>query len=285
MIQTDVFAQLCVMQNQEQNAYRCFDYMDLAETMVYPSDRQALCNWGYRTIAACPGVERSTVAVAILYFDRFLSTSNPIAKWALNDRRELQLAFVACLVIALKVHSGLNVELDFVSRVICNDMYDTEEIIMMEREVLEGLEWRLNGPIPHDFIDRFLCLLPPNDSINFEFLSHFSKSLVEHALTVYSVALTSPSSIAFSSIFCSLQYMDTLSPLTNLSILQFLEVVMGLDMRDPHVQATCIRMTGLLQECSCNSVASVLGVQAERRISETSNDEMSVAGEASPRTA
>ncbi|KAL3804010.1 hypothetical protein HJC23_006401 [Cyclotella cryptica] len=262
MIQNELIEQLCVMQHQEEDAYKCSVYMDSANTKpVSPSDRESLCIWGYHTIAACPGIARSTGVVAILYFDRFLSTSSPIAKWVLKDRREFQLAFVACLVIALKVHSGLNVELDFVSGVICDDMYDIKEIIMMENEVLKVLKWRLNGPIPHDFIDRFLCLLPPSDSINFEFLSRFSKALTEQALTIYSIALRSPSVIAFASIFCCLQFMDSASQLNNLSMLHILEEVMGFDSGDAQIQAVCMRMSSLLRGFPSNSVQSGVGVQ------------------------
>jgi hypothetical protein len=118
-------------------------------------------------------------------------------------------------------------------------MYNVEEIFVMEREVLTALEWRLNGPTPHDFIDRFLRLLPPIEPIHLDYLSFFSRSLTEQALTRFSMALTAPSSIAFASIFCSLQYLDSMSPLTNLSILHIVDVVPGVDISNPQLRAIC----------------------------------------------
>ncbi|KAL7515883.1 hypothetical protein ACHAWX_000958 [Stephanocyclus meneghinianus] len=246
------------MRHQEQNAYKCSDYMDSAKATVHPSDRQALCNWGYQIISACIGVDRSSAVVAILYFDRFLSTSSPTVRWALADKCKFQLVFVACLVIALKVHSVFNIELDFVSDVLCGGAYSVEEIIVMEGEVLKALEWRLNGPTPHDFIDRFLHFLPPIDSIHIEYLSCFSKSLAEQALTRFSMALKSPSIIAFASIFCSLQCMDSLSNLTNLSILHIIDAVPGLDISDPQLRAICRKMIRLMREFSSSAHESVV---------------------------
>ncbi|KAL7479155.1 hypothetical protein ACHAW6_004899 [Cyclotella cf. meneghiniana] len=219
--------------------------MDSAKATVHPSDRQALCNWGYQIISACIGVDRSSAVVAILYFDRFFSTSSPTVRWALA-------------VIALKVHSVFNIELDFVSGVLCGGAYSVEEIIVMEGEVLKALEWRLNGPTPHDFIDRFLHFLPPIDSIHIEYLSCFSKSLAEQALTRFSMALKSPSFIAFASIFCSLQCMDSLSNLTNLSILHIVNAVPGLDISDPQLRAICRKMIRLMREFSSSAHESVV---------------------------
>jgi hypothetical protein len=41
-------------------------------------------------------------------------------------------------------------------------MYDANEIIAMELNVLQALKWKLNGPTPHDFIDYYLELVPSN---------------------------------------------------------------------------------------------------------------------------
>eukprot|EP00804_Cyclotella_cryptica_P009777 CCRYP_013230-RA/>CCRYP_013230-RA protein AED:0.16 eAED:0.00 QI:0/0/0/1/0/0/2/0/214 len=212
--------------------------MNSASTKVHSSDRKELCNWGYHIIAACSGVDRSTAVVAISYFDRFLSTSSPFAKCALNDT-------------SLKVHSVFDVKLNFVSSVLCDGLYDTREIGLMEIEVLKALEWRLNGPIPHDFIDKFLHLLPL-EPIHFKCLSFISKALSEKAHTMYPMALAAPSALAFASIFCSLQYMSSASPLTNLSILHIADVIPGLNISNRQVRVICRRMVPLIQEVSCN---------------------------------
>jgi hypothetical protein len=154
MDDSSLISQISVMHQQENStSYRFVDYMSTETNVLRPPDREALCNWGYQTVAACNGVNRSTAAKAISFFDRFLGTSAPAAQQALADVGDSQLAFVACLVIALKVHPGFNVETDFVSNVVCGNIYDASEIIAMELHVLQALGWKLNGPTPHDFID------------------------------------------------------------------------------------------------------------------------------------
>jgi hypothetical protein len=164
---------------QKEKAYRCTDYMSMSNAAVRPEDRQALCNWGYQIIAAC-AVSRSTAVTAFSIFDRFLSSSSPAA--ALADVQDFQLAFVTCLVIALKVRSGFKVETDFVSETVCGNMYCPEELNETEMRILKALQWKLNGPTSHDFIDYYIEAMMI-EGIHREFLTRFSKALVELAVT------------------------------------------------------------------------------------------------------
>ena len=215
--------QLGIMLSQEKTAYKTCDYLSLKDTVACAADRNALCEWGYSVVAACSGVDRSAVAVAISYFDRYLSSSEPSTGQALNDRYQLQLVFVACLVIALKAYSGLNVEVDFISNVVCDGSYNAEDIIGMENEILRSLKWRLNGPTPHDFIDGFLQVVVPTiEAQQFDFLSRYSKHIASVGLTSYFVALHCPSTIAHASIACALQYMGIESSADGMNILQCL---------------------------------------------------------------
>jgi hypothetical protein len=91
--------QLSAMFHQESTTYKSFDYMNSEEIVVCPSDRKSLRIWGYSVIAHCRGIDRSVVAAAISYFDRFLSSSDLRARQALNNKFKLQLVFVASLVM------------------------------------------------------------------------------------------------------------------------------------------------------------------------------------------
>ncbi|KAL7518268.1 hypothetical protein ACHAWX_003115 [Stephanocyclus meneghinianus] len=275
--------QIIVMQKQERYAYKCSDYMKSQNTIVSASDRQALCNWGYKTIAACHCVDRSAAVVAFSYFDRFMSTSHPSAQRALVCIHDCQLAFVACLVIALKVHSGFNVESDFVSSVVCSNMYEAEEIIEMEKQVLQALQWRVTGPTPHDFIDRFLEVVQPIEAVHLEFLTHFSKALAEFSLTKYSIALYAPSRIAYSSILCALEYLDSMSSIDSLSFRHYLEMVSGLNANDLKVRDLCKTMISLMEPSFSYHDESAAQLQeddgilsvskkANRKLTETTSD-------------
>ena len=162
MRNTELISQMHMMQRQETLAsYRCTDYIYSPHNHIFSSsNRQALCEWGFHTITAFSGIRRTTVVVAISYFDRFLGSSTPSANRVLSNINHIQLAFVACLVVALKVKAGLNVDTEFVSRVVCRNGYSAQEINDMEIEVLQALRWKLNGPTAHDFIDYFFEDMP-----------------------------------------------------------------------------------------------------------------------------
>ena len=241
-----VLSQLRVMQEQERSSsYRCTDYISKSQVLS-SLDRQALCNWGYQTIAACQGVSRSTAVLSFTYFDRFLSSNTPAARRALNDVTEAQLAFVTSLVIALKCHSGFKVETDFVSNVVTKNYYDADEISNMEIEILQGLDWKLNGPMPHDFIDYFLDLVPNMNGTCSEFVKNFSRSLVELSMSTYTVALHYPSQIAFTSICCALLFSNR-QPLL-VDNLPFLQLVSGLNIHDVVLRSLFATMNNLVWE-------------------------------------
>lgn len=225
--------------------------MNSEEVAVNPYDRESLCRWGYSIIKSFRGVDKLVVAVAISYFDRFLSSSDPSARQALKDRFQLQLVFIASLVIALKVHSGFTVETNFVSEVLCDGSYSVKEITGMENKILVALNWCLNGPTPHDFIDGFLEAIPikPHDV---EFVSHYSKNLAETGVAMsYHVAMQSPSKIAFASMCCSLHYID------GLAIIDDLQAMTGFNFDDQELQQILKTMLVLMQEHSHGSDQSV----------------------------
>jgi hypothetical protein len=156
---------------------------------------------------------------------------------ALSSRHELQLVFITALTLALKTRSGMNVELDFVSEKICCDLYEEEELIEMEMQMLMALGWRLNGPTPHDFIDYFMELLPAQKNIEMikSSLSRNAKNYAELALMDFPHAMQLPSSIAFKSIVHSIRQ----GSIYQFDALSFLEhVSMIIDLSDVRVMTS-----------------------------------------------
>ena len=68
-------------------------------------------------------------------------------------------------MLALKARCRMNMELDFVCERICCGLYPKEHLIDMEKVMLVGLAWRLNGLSVHDFIEYFVELLPEQDNV------------------------------------------------------------------------------------------------------------------------
>jgi len=167
--------QLHFMQEQETTHYQITEnYLAISpwSTIVTSTDRRTMCSWSYDIVDAC-SIDREIACIGMSYFDRFMctatssscstsssSSSSSRAKNALTSRREFQLAFIACLILALKCRAGMQVDSDFVSETICQKMYCEEEITKMEGDILKALGWRLNGPSPHEFIGGLIELLP-----------------------------------------------------------------------------------------------------------------------------
>ena len=201
------------MQAQEESYYHISaDYLSSSSVTITADDRHALCSWSYEIIELLSNINREISCIGMSYLDRFMATSSARAKAALSSRLEYQLATVACMVIALKNCGGVKLGTEFVAKVVCNDMYTSDELDVMEMEVLQALSWRLNGPSPHEFIDAIVGLLPVSSfeggadyALSLRLLSKHSKIHVEAAILDYDLAIQLSSNLAYAAILTSLQ--------------------------------------------------------------------------------
>jgi hypothetical protein len=182
------------MQAQELHYQISADYLSSSSATITAADRHALCSWSYEIIESLSNINSEVACIGMSYLDRFMATSSPRAKTALTTRHEYQLATVACMVIALKNCGGVKLGTEFVAKVMCNDMYTSDELDVMEMEVLQALSWRLNGPSPHEFIDAIVGLLPVSSfeggadyALSLRLLSKHSKIHVEAAVLDYMI--------------------------------------------------------------------------------------------------
>ena len=150
---------------------------------------------------------REISCIGMSYLDRFMATSSERAQVALSSRYEYQLAMVACMVIALKNRGGVKLGSDLVADVMCQNMYTSDELDVMEMEVLQALSWRLNGPSPHEFIDAIVGLLPASSveggadyALSLRLLLKYSKLHVEAAVIEYDLAIHLSSNLAYAAI-------------------------------------------------------------------------------------
>ncbi|KAL7540599.1 hypothetical protein ACHAXR_010298 [Thalassiosira sp. AJA248-18] len=100
-----------------------------------------MATWSYDIVDAC-SIPCEIAINCMSYCDRFLSkpsTSPPRDKAALTNHREYQLAFITSLIVALKNFAGMQVDSNFVRSTICQGLYDPQEIIDMEKEILNWL--------------------------------------------------------------------------------------------------------------------------------------------------
>ena len=138
-------------------------FSSLSSSLVSYSDRQTMIQWSYDIVSAC-SIKKEIALIGLEYFDRYMSRScdnNHHPMTMTMTRRSFQLTYITCLILALKTHGGLQVESNFVSDTICQNLYSSDEINKMECEVLNVLSWKLNNGSIIDFVRGMFELLPP----------------------------------------------------------------------------------------------------------------------------
>ena len=140
---------------------------------------------------------------------------------------------------AIKNRGGVKLSSDFVAEVVCHGLYTSDEIYVMEIEILQALSWKLNGPSPHEFIDALLGLLlassedvsAVDNTSSSLLLSKLSKNQVEAAVLDYDLALQSLLSLAYAAILTSLQttsmILDLFSPMDLINWMSNINSVMA----------------------------------------------------------
>lgn len=248
-----------MMRTQEQTEYKCStNYFSSAKSrrrkpvISTPQDRSTLMKWAYEILDAC-NIERSVAGIAISYFDRFMCTTSRRAKNALASKHEFQLVFISCLILAMKCRSGMSIDLEVVSKVICQELYNQEELNAMESEILRALNWKLNGPSVHEFIACFIEFLPSLSHSNEEvvhILMSYSEAQADIAATDYSLALELPSSIAFASLLSSMQTIshEMFHPLDRVALMQSILMIAGLHVDDENISLVRERLLHVVQD-------------------------------------
>jgi len=184
-VEESLFDQLTVMlQQEESGTYNCTDYISFLENsnvndlhratdesiQIDVDCRNKMTQWCFQVIDFAQ-FKRSTVSIAMSYLDRFLSSheTSVDAKRALSCRKYYQLACMTCLYMAIKMneksHSSSSSNKSrsysefFINGRVFSDLsrnaYNTNDIMNMERKVLNTLQWRLNGPTSLEFL-RYL---------------------------------------------------------------------------------------------------------------------------------
>ncbi|XP_058107392.1 G2/mitotic-specific cyclin S13-7-like [Magnolia sinica] len=142
-----------------------------------------------------------TLYLTIHIVDRYLSMKAVL-------RKELQLVGITAMLIACKYEEIWAPEInDFIC--ISDRAYSREQILVMEKKMLNKLEWSLTVPTPYVFLVRFL-----KAALSDKEMEHMVFFFAELALTQYCMIMRCPSMIAASAVYaarCTLQK----SPLWN----------------------------------------------------------------------
>ncbi|CAI0542047.1 unnamed protein product [Linum tenue] len=169
------------------------DYMD-TQPEINAKMRSILVDWlieVHRKFELMP----ETLYLTLNIVDRFLAVK-------VVARRELQLVGMSAMLIACKYEEiwAPQVE-DFVC--ISDKAYNGAQVLLMEKVILQRLEWYLTVPTPYVFLVRYIKASLPLDTM-VRHTEQMSFYLAELGLVHYSVAVFySPSVIAASAVYAA----------------------------------------------------------------------------------
>jgi len=204
-----------VMQNQEKTTYSCSDYLNETTPsgkMIDQTCRDKMTNWCFELVDFLQLSQR-TVFMAMSYLDRYLSSGSKVAVNSIHNREEYQLATMTSLYLAIKLHEPIKLNIPTYIHV-CNDTRSPDQYTTMENNILNVLNWRLNGPTTFCFLEHFFDSIPStifsNSTLStghsgLETLLTLSKLYAKLTLNDYYFALVKPSVTALCCISIAMQ--------------------------------------------------------------------------------
>jgi hypothetical protein len=211
-----IMDRLKVMKVQEASTpYRCSDYLSNSSSEPHHVDswcRSKMISWCFQVVD-CIGFNRDTVLHAITYIDRFLSHGSPRSNRVLQNRQEFQLAIMTALFISIKLHErkiiDISLMIDF-----SRGVFTRDDFTEMESDLLQGLNWRLNGPTAVSFLEHFAHLMPFKEcSISTCDVVEIARYRIELSTGDVSILSHCPSKVAVAALISSIRSSTTIPEL------------------------------------------------------------------------
>eukprot|EP00249_Psilotum_nudum_P006255 c19588_g2_i2 orf=163-1740(+) len=179
-------------------------FMDSIQQDINAGMRGILVDWLVE-VAEEYKLVPDTLYLTVSYIDRYLS-GNEVT------RQRLQLLGVSCMLIAAKYEEICAPQVEEFCY-ITDNTYCREEVLEMERRVLNHLRFELTGPTTKSFLRRFIRAAQAGmktPTLQLEFLGNY---LAELTLVEYSFLKYLPSMIASSAVFMAKVTIDpTMKP-------------------------------------------------------------------------
>ncbi|XP_038980658.1 cyclin-B1-1-like isoform X2 [Phoenix dactylifera] len=223
-----------------ENSFRPHDYMD-SQVELNAKMRAILTDWLIEVHHKFE-LQPETLYLTFYIIDRYLSKE-------IVMRRELQLVGVSAMLIACKYEEIWAPEVnDFIC--ISDRAYTREQILVMEKGILNKLEWNLTVPTPYVFLVRFL-----KAALCDEEMEHMVFFFAELGLMQYSMIMFCPSMVAASAVYaarCTLKksplWTETLRHYTGFSEPQLLYAGLCTNFGELSLRGTREQAEGCVQE-------------------------------------
>jgi uncharacterized CHY-type Zn-finger protein len=239
----EVIASTIKVMRMQEASYKCHDYfshrrhgilkcVEAGSIRSIPVDedcRFKMADWYYKVVDLCK-FSRETVAVAMSYLDRYISSE--AGRPALDDYTLFQLAGITCLYTAIKIHEPEAITPTQLS----SGTYTKEQVTDMELEILAAIQWRMNPPVALSFINNFLNLLASVMSkSDRDAVYELAKFQTELAVVEYSLVTVDASMVAFAEV---LNALGTVECTGKMEIMNMLAKFSSIDLRSSLVTET-----------------------------------------------
>mmetsp|Transcript_37312 Transcript_37312/g.90593 ORF Transcript_37312/g.90593 Transcript_37312/m.90593 type:complete len:288 (-) Transcript_37312:64-927(-) len=198
-----VASSIDAMLHREQSSYQVPDYLsylpanEYGEYPIDPAARESIVNWYLKIVELCD-MSVDTAAIAVSILDRF--ASSPAAKDFLIHREKFQLASLAAIYTAIKIHEKEAISPAFVAK-LSGGVSTKEDVERMEMHLLQTITWLVNPPTAIWFAKSFLQLL----NLQSKPLMRSVESQVIHSLLKYEFCTVRPSEIAAAAVVNALE--------------------------------------------------------------------------------
>jgi hypothetical protein len=210
---------IAAMRSQECSVYTKRNWLDLEQNerpMSIPSKgrllsearvdvvcRNEMSAWYLRLADACD-FSSETAEIAMSLLDRFLTT--PEGTEARSDRGVYQLASMAALYTAVKVHETTAIDSTTICSLSCG-VYFRKDLEAMEIKILHALKWRVNPPTSFSFVRKLMELIPEEvlEKEKFQTVLDLAQLQVELAIIDYTFVTVKASTVAYSALMNSLE--------------------------------------------------------------------------------
>lgn len=160
--------------------------------------RKMLVDWMYYVIDYCH-LQRQAVAAAAFFFDV------AVRKKLVETPEEHQLAAATALQLALKTHDSSIIRLEKLVK-LGRGLFTENDVVKMERQILESMNWRLHPPSTYCFLRQYERLLPTTISESARSMINKVTALAcEVTVTESSYLSYKPSEIAYASMLMALE--------------------------------------------------------------------------------
>lgn len=192
------------MLKQENSGYVVSSYLEQlppSTSLGPPVDaiaRSTIADWCVKIMDVCQ-YQRETAAIAISYLDRFMAS--PDGYNILVDRKLFQLAALACVYCAVKLHEQQVLGPELVAK-LSNGERTSTDIEKMELRLLQALRWRVNPPTAMAFVRNHLYLIPESDldALTRQALLDLTQYQIEISILKYEFAIEKASAVGLAAL-------------------------------------------------------------------------------------